>query len=108
MTTNEVKAIVRSAVQRQTRAGKTYLEVLLEEQSPEGEGNLITTTWWGDRFGTDAEEGDVVAVTLFVNGREYNGKYYVQLSGKSCKVLKKAEGICDELLKQSPDDEMPF
>lgn len=106
METKEIKAVVKDIVTKTTKAGKTFYEVLLDEQD-DTYANTIPTTWWGSNYNPDVEVGDIVNVVLYVNGREYNGKYYVQLSGKKCFILKKANGI-DVPDVVTPDEEMPF
>lgn len=51
-------------------------------------------------------EGDEVEITGFVNGREYNGRFYVDLRVKSCIVTNAAANA--EATSANDTDELPF
>ena len=53
--------------------------------------------------------GDEVEITGFVNGREYNGRFYVDLRVKSCIVTNAAAGAeTGSIAEDDSTDALPF
>ena len=52
--------------------------------------------------------GDAVVVSFSIRGNEYNGKYYVNLTGNALKVNGEAKIGNVTTVNQPEDDEIPF
>lgn len=52
--------------------------------------------------------GDAVVVSFSIRGNEYNGKYYVNLTGNALKVNGEAKIGNITTVNQPEDDEIPF
>ena len=75
------KGMLKQATKRESKNGKTFYELVIENQGGKYPALCVCTLW-----GTlEANEGDEVAAEGYMNGRGYNGKYYAGLTCKTCK-----------------------
>ena len=63
--------------------------------------SLVPLTLWGDKCDSTPQVGQQVTVDFDINGREYNGKWYVEL--KAWKVSKVDEGAAPSVMQSAPE-----
>lgn len=105
--TKQFRGKVIAREDKTTKSGKAFVELVIDE-ADEKYSNPLSVTCWGDKTPT-AGIGDEVLCECFVNGREYNGRYYVQLSAKRITLAAAlAEASAPVAEDITTDDEMPF
>lgn len=62
--------------------------------------SLVPLTLWGDKCGSVPRVGQQVTVDFDINGREYNGKWYVEL--KAWRVTAADEGAAPAPMQNAP------
>ena len=62
--------------------------------------SLVPLTLWGDKCGSVPQVGQQVTVDFNINGREYNGKWYVEL--KAWRVTAADEGAAPAPMQNAP------
>ena len=85
----KIKGTVKRVLEQSgtTSAGKTWTKKTLVIDNGSQYSNLAPVVFFGDKSqAVTAKEGDNVEVSLYVGGREYNGKYYPDLQGDSVTV----------------------
>jgi len=74
--------------------------VLSVYYSDNGVESQVPLTLWGDKCGNAPQAGQQVTVDFDINGREYNGKWYVEL--KAWRVSMKVEGAAPAVMQNAP------
>jgi hypothetical protein len=74
------KGMLKQATKRESKNGKTFYELVIENQGGKYPAVCVCTLWGK----LEANEGDEVEAEGYMNGREYNGKYYAGLTCKTC------------------------
>lgn len=104
--TKEFRGKVIAREDKTTKGGTAFVELVIDE-ADEKYSNPLAVTCWGEKIPT-AGVGDEVLCECFVNGREYNGRYYVQLSAKRVTLAAALAEASAPVTEISTDDEMPF
>ena len=98
-----------------TQSGKGWKKRTVIVDTGSKFSNLAPVTFFGDKVSqANVSEGEQVEVTLFLGGREYNGKYYPDLSGDKIEVLGKGSVPSAPpvepatITNGSNDDDLPF
>lgn len=60
----------------------------------------VPLTLWGDKCDNTPQVGQQVTVDFDINGREYNGKWYVEL--KAWRVTRRDEGAAPAVMQNAP------
>ena len=74
------KGLLKQVTTRQSKGGKTFHELVIDQGGKYPA--ICVCTLWGT---LEANEGDEVEAEGYMNGREYNGKYYAGLTCKTCR-----------------------
>ena len=105
---------VLASVEKKTSAKGTAFANMVVDRSYDYKGETkhepIPLTAFGDAAKTDAGDGDVVKVTARVGGREYNGKFYAQLTATKIEAVQRAAHPAPEQAAEAAEDSgsMPF
>ena len=80
--------------------------------------NLVPVVFFGDKASNaDCAEGDKVEVTFYVGGREWQNRFFADISGDTLKVLEStgsktaapaARQTQQEVFDNSSEDSLPF
>jgi len=104
------KGIVKSFTEKTSKSGKPFTELVIASTGGKYEAICVCTLWAAlDR---NIDEGSEVEAEGFMNGREYNGKYYAGLTAKTVKATAAAPAAKPQASSRqapAPDDSnLPF